>query len=419
MFLKLKQKILNKTAKVSIIGVGYVGLAVTETLLNSGLNIIGYDTNADKIKDNQLLKTKNIKVTPNISEIKDCDVFVICLPTPVKQYVLPDFSFIENAFNNLAENVFKEGQLVTIESTVQPGTTRDLIVPIILNKKKNLRLGENFFIGYSPERIDPASKHYTDLREIPKLISGMTENCLLLTEIFYSQFIKNLYKTSSPEIAEFAKLFENTFRAINIAFVGEITRIANRLNMNIAEVLTAAYTKPFGIMPFWPTAGSGGHCIPVDLLYLDSWARTNDCYSQFVELSHRINQGTPYYIVQRVSKLLNEKSKSLKGSKILQIGITYKPNVSDVRSSASLKLAELLTDSEVELSVYDPYIKESDVNFKLMPNLTKQLLNDSDLVIFSVAHDCLDLDFIYKNSNCLFYCAGKPIFPNDKKINLL
>lgn len=411
---ELKEKIKNKTVKIAVVGMGYVGLAVAEAVVKSDFKFIGYDIDPIRVQKIKSLDAKNIQVTSNINDIKDSDVILVCLPTPVKQYVHPDLSFIEHAINNLSDNVLKEGQLLIIESTVQPGTTKEYIVSMILAEKKSFIIGENFFVGYSPERVDPGNKQYSDIRKIPKLVSGVTENCLLLTEAFYSSFIEKVHRTSSPEIAEFAKLFENTFRAVNIAFVDEMTRIANRLNMNISEALAAAYTKPFGIMPFWPSVGVGGHCIPVDLLYLDSWARTNDCYSQFVELTHRINQGMPYYVMQRIGKILNEDSKSFKGSRLLLIGATYKPNISDIRTSASIKLAQLLVDAGSNLSVYDPYISEINVPCKLLVDLKSDTIRNADLVILSVAHSCLDLDLIYKNSNKILECAGKPVFPLDR-----
>ncbi|MBI2995783.1 MAG: nucleotide sugar dehydrogenase [Candidatus Melainabacteria bacterium] len=417
MFNELKNKITSKTAKIVVVGMGYVGTAVTEALLDSNLDVVCYDIDTKTIKELQSISSFKKIVTLDINEIKNRDIYIICLPTPLKEYVHPDFSSIEIAIDALTNNVFKEGQLLLIESTLQPGITRKLIMPKILHKKKNLVAGANFFIGYSPERIDPASKQYSSVKSIPKLVSGITENCLSLTELFYSQFIVKVIRTKSPEIAEFAKLYENTFRAVNIAFVNEMARTANRLNMNILDVLAAAYTKPFGIMPFWPTVGTGGHCIPVDLLYMDSWARTNDCYLQFVELSHRINQGMPYYVLQRITQVLNEKLKPLKGSRILLIGITYKPNVADIRTSASLKLAELLAEAGVKLTIYDPFAKN--INVKLERALTKELLSSADLTVFSVAHDCLDIDLIYNNSNLILYCAGKPVFPYNKKIYYL
>ena len=413
---KLKQKIESKTATVSVIGMGYVGFAVAESITKAGFKFIGYDINKKRVEDIQKNTKGKINATTNINDIRDSDVILVCLPTPVKEYVHPDLSSLEDAINSLTNFVLKENQLLIIESTVQPGITRDKILPLILNRKKELKIGENFFLGYSPERVDPGSEKYSDIGKIPKIVSGISDNCLELTHSFYKQFIETLHKANSPEIAELAKLYENTFRAINIAFVGEMTRIANRLNINISEVLTAAYTKPFGILPFWPSVGVGGHCIPVDLLYLDSWARTNDCYSQFVELAHRTNQGMPYYILQRIGKILNEDSKPLKGSKVLQLGLAYKPNISDTRTSASVKLAELLVSSGAELKVYDPHVKSIDLSCKVLPKLDKADLQESDLVVFSVAHSDYDKDLILNNAKKVFECCGKPVFENNKKV---
>lgn len=408
----LEQKIIKKEAKVAVVGMGYVGLAVAQAIVSAGYKVLGYDISEKRVSELENLKNQGIIVTSTIKDIKDADVFLVCLPTPVKEYVNPDLSSIEHSINELSKNVIKEGQLLILESTVQPGTTRDFVLPLILKNNKSLEIGKNFFLGYSPERVDPGNKNYSNISSIPKIVSGITSDCLDLTELFYSQFIEKLHKASSVEIAEFAKLFENTFRAVNIAFVYEMARIANRLGMNIMEILEAAYTKPFGIMPFWPSVGVGGHCIPVDLLYLHSWARSNDCYSQFIELAHRVNQGMPYYVLQRITKILNESSKSLKGAKILLIGATYKPNVSDTRSSAALKLAELFVNEGVDLSVHDPFLSILDIECNFVEKLSSELLIDMDLVVIAVAHDCLDLDFICKHSDKIFQCSGKPLFSN-------
>lgn len=407
-FSQLKKKIITKKAKIIIVGMGYVGFALAEAVITSYDNFVGFDIDKRRIKEIRS-KNKKLRVSINIQEIKNSDVIIVCLPTPVKNYVQPDLECIDNALNRLIKHVFKEGQLLIIESTVQPGTTRDYISKLITNKKKKFKIGENFFIGYSPERVDPGSEKFSDIRKIPKIVSGLTSNCLALTETFYEAFIEKLHKVSSPEVAELAKLYENTFRAVNIAFVEEIARITNRLGMNILEVLDAAYTKPFGILPFYPSVGVGGHCIPVDLLYLDSWARTNDCYSQFVELSHRTNQGMPYYVMQRIVKILNTNSISLKGSKLLLLGVTYKSNVSDTRTSASLKLAKLLIDNGVDLYIHDPYVKNLELKCKVVKTLDKEIFKKSDLTIISVAHEKYKFDFIKKHSKKIFYCAGKPV----------
>ncbi len=409
---QLKQKIINKKAKVTVVGMGYVGLAVAQSISSAGYKIIGYDISEKRVSELKKLRNEGILVTSLIKDIKDSDIFLVCLPTPVKEYVNPDLSSIEHSINELSKNVLKEGQLLILESTVQPGTTKDFVLPLILKDNRFLEVGKNFFLGYSPERVDPGNKNFSDVSSIPKIVSGITSNCLDLTELLYSQFIKKLHKASSVEVAEFAKLFENTFRAVNIAFVYEMARIANRLGMNIMEILEAAYTKPFGIMPFWPSVGVGGHCIPVDLLYLHSWARSNDCYSQFIELAHRVNQGMPYYVLQRITKILNGSSKSLKGAKILLIGATYKPNVSDTRSSAALKLAELFVNEGVNLSVHDPFLSNVQIPCNFVNKLSDEFLMKMDLVVLAVAHDCLDLDSICKHSNILFECSGKPVFSN-------
>lgn len=413
---RLKLAISNKTAKVLVIGLGYVGSSIARAIASTGFEVTGYDISTTKMKEIQSLKYKNLTTISDIDEIKDYQIIIICVPIPVKQSILPDFSLIEQAIDSLSKRVLKEGQLLLIESTLQPGGTREFILPLVLSKKPNFKVGENFFLGYSPERVDPGNKDYSSVGEIPKIVSGITENCLLLTEVFYSQFIKKIHRTSSTEIAEFAKLFENTYRAVNIAFVDEIAIIANKMNINTLEILEAAYTKPFGIMPFWPTVGVGGTCISADPILLNSWANTNNCYSKFVEIALHISQQKPNYLIQRIIKILNEEAKSLTNSKILLIGMTYKPNFPDLRLSSSVKLAKLLSESGVDLYIYDPYVKELDINCKPIKNLNEELLKEVDLVIFSVAHDCLNTDLIFRNSKKIFHCAGKPVFPKDKKV---
>lgn len=409
----LKKKIKNKKAVIAVIGVGYVGSSLIEAVSKSGLNVIGYDNDILKINRLKNKKNKNVFYTYSINDVRRSDIVVIALPTPVKDFVHPDLSYLEDALNDLLNFVLREDQLLILESTVQPGTTRKLLWKRINERLKILKPGKNFFLGYSPERVDPGSAQYSDIRKIPKIVSGMTTKCKILTKLFYDQFIENTYQTSSIEIAELAKLYENTFRAINIAFVQEITRIVNRLGMDMVEVLEAAYTKPFGIMPFWPSVGVGGHCIPVDLLYLDSWARTNDCYSQFVELAHRINQGMPYYVLEKISKILNDSGKSLKGSSVLMIGVTYKPDVADLRSSSALKLSELLAFAGVNIQVYDPFLSTGEIKidkkFKIVRNLNRSILLKQDLVVLAVHHKKNNYKLLKKSKVRLFDCGGKPL----------
>ena len=362
-FNELKKKINNKKVTIGVIGLGYVGLPLVFLYLKKKFNVIGFDKDTQKLKDlkkgksylshisDQYLKKAlkwNFRTSNNFKLINETDIIILCLPTPLTSTLKPDLSYIKNTLTNILPNL-KKGQLIILESSTYPGSTREIISDRL--KKNKFNIGKNFFVGYSPEREDPSNKKFT-IENIPKICSGISKNCTQLTKIIYSKIINKIVLVKNIETAEFTKIFENTFRSVNIALVNEMKILCHKLKLNIFDIINAAKTKPFGFQPFYPGPGVGGHCIPVDPYYLSWLAKKKKMKLNFVELAGNINRKMPTWIINQ-SLIKNRKK-----LKILLIGVSYKKNVGDTRESPALDFIKILKKSGHIVNFYDPIVKK-------------------------------------------------------------
>ena len=379
--------------QISVIGQGYVGLPLALAACEAGYSVVGVDNNPSKITELQsgksgiedvsdsmiskVIKSEKYKPTSDYNEISASDVILICVPTPLNTNNLPDLTAIENAAKKIAKYLSKDS-LVILESTVEPGTTRDFLVPI-LERGSGLRK-EDFHVAFSPERIDPLNKNW-NIKNTPKIVAGLTEKSEVMAIDFYSKFIDTVIPVESLEVAETAKLLENSFRLVNISFINEISIFCQRLGIDINDVINAAATKPYGFMPFYPSVGVGGHCIPVDPVYLANKADQIGIETRFIDLAVQINKEMPGYFVGRAE----EKLGGLKGKKILVVGLSYKPNVADVRETPVEELINGLVKKGAEVSWHDDLVKEWNGN-KSVP-----LSNNFDLAILATPHHYIDL----------------------------
>ena len=379
--------------KISIVGLGYVGLPLSVAAASSVFEVCGIDSNPVRVGQinegispindvsnhaiNRLNKQKKLVATTDFSRINGAEIVIICVPTPLSNEHKPDVSILKSAVISIAP-FLKKGVLVILESTVEPGTTRNLIAPL-LGKGSGLKT-DDFFLAFSPERIDPANKSW-DVKNTPKLISGLTDQAYEKAIEFYSHFIDNLIKCDSLEIAETSKLLENSFRLVNISFINELTMFCQKLGIDVNAVISAASTKPYGFMPFYPSIGAGGHCIPVDPLYLANKAREIGAPTRFIDLADRVNQEMPGYFVDRAEEKIN----GLAGKKVLVVGVSYKSNVADVRESPSIALIAGLKHKGAYVSWHDEIVEEWD-GLKSVP-----LSEDFDLAILVTPHDYIDL----------------------------
>ncbi|MGH7345613.1 MAG: nucleotide sugar dehydrogenase, partial [Candidatus Rokuibacteriota bacterium] len=362
----LKQR-LATSPTVGLIGLGYVGLPLAVAFAESGANVIGVDLDARRVAAVRagtsfiedvpgerlagLVRAGRLSARDDVGALKDADAIVICVPTPLGKSKEPDISFIVAAADAVAA-IIRPGQLVVLESTTYPGTTQEVLAPRF--QAKGVVVGRDVFLAFSPERIDPGNKRYT-LRDIPKVVGGVTDACCELATTLYARVAPQVVPVSGPETAEMVKLFENTFRSVNIALVNEFAIMCRRLGMSVWEVIGAAATKPFGFMPFYPGPGLGGHCIPVDPFYLSWKAREYDFATRFIELAGEVNTAMPYHVVSAIAGALNRNRKALNGSQILILGMAYKKDVDDMRESPGLKIMELLQAEGAQVGYNDPY----------------------------------------------------------------
>jgi UDP-N-acetyl-D-glucosamine dehydrogenase len=365
----LIEQLVTRQARVAILGLGYVGLPLATIMAEAGFNVIGVDPDQRKVDTirrgeshiqdvpgeqvARLVKADRLSATTDFSVLKDVQAVSICVPTPLRKTGDPDLSFILDATAELVKYVHA-GMVVVLESTTYPGTTREILLPHI-SDKKGLVVGENFFLAFSPERVDPGRKDWTTLNT-PKVVGGITPACGKVASTWYAQALQTVVPVSSAEVAEMAKLLENTFRMINIGLVNEMALMCNRLGVDVWEVIDAAASKPFGFMKFTPGPGLGGHCIPIDPLYLSWKLRALKYTARFIELASEINTGMPRYVVSLVQDALNEQGKPLKGSHVLVLGAAYKPDVDDLRESPALDVIGLLEQKGADVSYHDPYI---------------------------------------------------------------
>jgi len=426
----LTQIIKSKESTIGIIGLGYAGLPLAIRFSEEEFKVIGFDIDDVKVNllNNQESYIKHIKeddisamfdqgfmATTDFANISDIDAILICVPTPLGVHNEPDLSYVKSTLNLIKDHL-REGQLLILESTTYPGTTAEEIVPVI--EKVGFKVGENFYIGYSPEREDPGNKDYTT-KTIPKVVSGHTKNCLEVTTALYDQIVDQTVPVSSTQVAEMTKILENIHRAVNIGLVNELKMVADKMNIDINEVIKAAATKPFGFTPYYPGPGLGGHCIPIDPFYLTWKAKEMGINTRFIELAGEINSAMPSYVVSKVTDALNTVGKSISGSKILILGLAYKKNIDDLRESPSLELIELLLEKGAHVDYSDPFIAETHKtrknNFNMKSiSINKESLNSFNLAILATDHDDFDYKLIEKESKLIVDTRGK--FKVSKKV---
>ncbi|MDP6202156.1 MAG: nucleotide sugar dehydrogenase [Candidatus Marinimicrobia bacterium] len=414
--MNLKNKIENREAQVGVIGLGYVGLPLAMEFVRAGFHVTGIDVDQEKVKklnrgENYIqdIKDESVKnavemnqlsATSDFSVIQNLDAISICVPTPLNKQKNPDISFINHVMENI-KGLIHHDMIVVLESTTYPGTTRELILPEM--ESKGLKVGHDFYLCFSPERIDPGNEKYKTANT-PKILGGITPNCGEMGEFLYETIVEQVVRVSSPETAEMVKLLENTFRAINIGLANEVAIMCEKLGINVWEVIDAAATKPFGFMKFTPGPGLGGHCIPIDPHYLSWKLKMLDYNARFIELAGEINTSMPLHMVDLVREGLNRKRKSISGSQILVIGVAYKKNVNDVRESPALDVMKLLENDGAELSFYDPYVPFVGLNGNRMmgmETLSKETLNNSDAIVIMTDHDQIDFQFVVENGNLI------------------
>lgn len=411
----LLEKIKNHEARIGVVGLGYVGLPLVLEFLDEKFTAIGFDIDPSKvgklnegesyIKHIPTEKIKKVKemglfrATTDFAHLKDVDCILVCVPTPLSKYREPDISYIVGTAETIAKHL-RKGHLVILESSTYPGTTEEVMRPIL--EKSGLKCHEDFYLAFSPEREDPNNPDYTT-RTIPKVIGANHPVTLELTKALYDQIIVKTVPVSSSQAAEATKLLENIFRSVNIAMVNEMKMILDRMGIDIWEVIGAAATKPFGFMPFYPGPGLGGHCIPIDPFYLTWKAREFDISTRFIELAGEVNSDMPYYVVNKLAEALNNFRKSINGSKVLILGMSYKRNIDDLRESPSLKLMDILHDRGATVDYNDPYIPELWHTRKYQFNnksveLTPENLKAYDAVLVSTDHSDYDWDSIVEHA---------------------
>lgn len=415
---ELLEKIRSKTAILGVVGLGYVGLPLAVEKAKAGYKVIGFDINDKKVQmvnegtnyiedimDSELREVVNkglLKATSDYSYIRDIDCIAICVPTPLDVNKQPDISFIKVAATSISVYL-RRGTLVVLESTTYPGTTEELLKPI-LEKGSNLICGQDFFLAFSPERVDPGNLAYKT-KNTPKVVGGMGKDSTEVASALYKNVLASeIFEVSCPAVAEMEKLLENTYRNMNIALVNEMAIICDRMGINVWEVIEAAKTKPYGFQAFYPGPGVGGHCIPLDPFYLTWKAREYDYHMKLIEVSGEINQYMPQFIVERAYRLLNRVKKPLNGSKILILGVAYKQDIGDYRESPALKVIEQLEKEGVLVKYHDPYVPYFINKGKkyISIDLTTEILSEADLVVITAMHSSFNYEFIQANATLVF-----------------
>lgn len=415
----LLNKIEEKSAIVAVIGLGYVGLPLAVEKAKAGYKTIGFDVQESKVKmvndghnyigdvvDAELediVKKGLLSATSDFSIVKDADFIAICVPTPLDEYQQPDISYVKSSAIELSKYI-KRGSIVVLESTTYPGTTEELLLPI-LEEGSGLKCGQDFFLAFSPERVDPGNLIYKT-KNTPKVVGGVGKDSTEIAAAMYRRVLQGeVLEVSSPKVAEMEKILENTYRNINIALANEMAIICNKMGINVWEVIDAAKTKPYGFQAFYPGPGLGGHCIPLDPYYLSWKAREYNYHTKLIETSGIINDSMPDYIVERSGRILNRFKKPLNGSNILILGVAYKQDIDDYRESPALKVIENFEREGCIVEYYDPYIKEYKFKGRIkkgISDIDKEVLNNSDLVVITTAHTGVDYDFIQQNAKIIF-----------------
>lgn len=415
----LKQKLMNKTAKLGVVGLGYVGLPLAVEKAKAGFHVVGFDVQKDKIEmvnaghnyigdvvneDLQnIVEQGLLRATEDFDEVALCDCVCICVPTPLDEHQQPDISYVKSSTESIVPYMHKD-MLVVLESTTYPGTTEELLKPIL--ESSGLKCGKDFYLAFSPERVDPGNLIYKT-QNTPKVVGGITPKCTDIAATLYECVLDApVHRVSSPAVAEMEKILENTYRNVNIGLINELSILCDRMGISIWEVVDAAKTKPYGFQAFYPGPGLGGHCIPLDPYYLSWKAREYGFHTSMIESSMMVNDRMPEYCVDRAAKLLNRRSRiAMNGAKVLVLGVAYKQNIDDYRESPAIRVIENLEKEGADVVFYDPYvpeIREHGVVIKGEKALTQDLLESADLVMVTTAHTNIDYAFVQKHAKLVF-----------------
>jgi len=405
----------KKAPLVGIVGMGYVGLPLAREFIGGGARVLGFDINVEQVKNinsgksplkhvpwedvARMVKSGRFRATTNMKELSKPDAILICVPTPLTENREPDMTYVVTTCETISKYL-RKGQLVVLESTTYPGTTREVMKPIL--ERSGLKAGKDFYLGFSPEREDPGNKSFRT-STIPKVVGGYDKKSLAMALDIYKYAIEKLVPVKSCEVAESAKILENMYRCVNIAMVNELKQLFDRMGIDVWEVIEAAATKPFGFQKFYPGPGLGGHCIPIDPFYLTWKAREYGMPTRFIELAGEINTNMPHYVVTKTLDAMNERGKSLKGAKVLVLGLAYKKDIDDVRESPSIELIEILKEKGAKVDYNDPYVpmthkmREHNLKMRSKP-LSAKMLRGYDIVLISTDHSCYDYKWIVKNA---------------------
>lgn len=403
MYTMTKEKITSKDAVIGIIGLGYVGVPTAVAKAQDGYRVIGFDVTVDKVMQlnnghsyiqdveeetlAELVRSGQFQATADFSRLREVDVVMICVPTPIDEFKNPDLTFVEQAVQTISSHV-TAGTVVILESTTYPGTTEEIVVPAF----SSFEIGENIFIAYSPERIDPGNANY-HFSNTPKVVGGMTERC---TELAALAIGSHAVPVSSPRVAEMSKVFENAFRFVNIGFVNETAQLCEQLGIDMWEVIEASNTKPYGFMPFQPGPGIGGHCIPVDPYYLTYKAKELNMRTRFIDLSGEVNDNMAHYVRERIARTLNTHQKAVNGSRVLILGVAYKKDIDDMRESPVLPVLSLLKEDGAELTIVDPHVSQFSLDGEAISThmLSKEILEQTDIAVIMTDHSAFDYELI-------------------------
>lgn len=428
------RKIDENTVKVGVVGLGYVGLPLAVCFARNGIDVLGFEKNDRKatsvavgrnyiadVSDEELMKlvkNKNLSATTDFSRLKECEAVIICVPTPLDRFKKPDMSFISDACQEIGRNM-KKGTFISLESTTYPTTTEEYMKPI-LERESGLREGKDFWLCFSPERVDPGNKDYKT-ENTPKVVGGLGEEAQRIAMALYGRAIQKLYPVSSPRAAEMVKILENTYRLVNISLINELALLAGKMNINIWEVIEAAKSKPYGFQAFFPGPGIGGHCIPLDPFYLEYIAKGLNFDLTMINTAGNINNLMPYRMMNKIAFALNRHKKSMNGSKVLFLGVAYKPDIDDARESPALLVMELVAHKGAEVLYHDPYIPEvRDEQGKVWRGveLTDELLGQVDCVVFTTNHACFDVEHIVEKAKLVVDTrnAVKSVHIEDDKV---
>jgi UDP-N-acetyl-D-glucosamine dehydrogenase len=432
---QLAAKIKDGKAVIGVIGLGYVGLPLATAICDEGFTVVGFDISQRKVKlinagksdigdvSDEVVKSHVraglLRATDDFSLLKKCDVCTICVPTPLSKTKDPDVSYILQAVEQVKKHLHP-GMLIILESTTYPGTTDELIKPRL--EETGLKTGRDFFLAFSPERVDPGNERY-QITNTPRVVGGDTPTCARMARLFYEQVINHVHTVSSTKAAEMVKLLENTFRSVNIGLVNEMALMCDRLGIDTWEIIEAADSKPFGFMPFYPGPGLGGHCIPIDPHYLSWKLKSLNYYSRFIELAGDINSRMPEYVLERIGRVLNDNQKSIRGAKIVVLGVAYKKDISDLRESPAIDCIRLLQEQGAKVTYNDPFVPLLDMETRKMKSakLTKNLLETADLVVILTDHTLYNYQWIVDTAPIVFDTrnATKRVKNGKKKVSRL